>query len=342
MEKIGYAVLGCGNIGKLHAGVIVRLPKGRLVAVCDSNRASADALGTLYGCKVYYDMEAMLGDGEVDVVSVCLPSGAHREAVLACAARKKNVLCEKPIDISAPNAREMVEACDAAGVCFGVILQHRFDSAAMALHRAVDEGLMGKLLWGASRTIWYRDEEYFANPWRGTWQFDGGGALINQSIHYIDLLLSFFGPVKSVSGKCRTLCHHQIETEDVGVANLEFANGCIGTVEGSTACYPGLYAELCLFGEKGSAIIRNDHLLFYQLESGRCAALDAVMDVEKANTQHTGPAIPDDSHYRQYEDYTDALLEGRQPKVTGADALHGIEVIKAIYTSSQRKEEVYL
>jgi len=342
MEKIGYAVLGCGFIGKLHAGVISRLPNAYLAAVCDVNKTAAAEMGAQYGCKVYNDYRELLRDAAVDAVTVCLPSGMHRDAVIACAREKKHVLCEKPIDISVEHAQEMVAACRQNGVTFGVILQHRFDRSVLALQEAVRQGLMGRLLWGASRTIWYRDAQYFQNPYRGTWQYDGGGALINQSIHYIDLLLNFFGRVKSVSGKCRTLLHHEIEAEDVGVANLEFSNGCLATVEGSTVCYPGLYAELCLFGEKGSAIVRNDHLLFYQLESGKNAALDAVVDVARANAQHLDARISDESHYRQYEDFTQALLEDRQPAVTGADALHGLSVIKAIYTSSDQKREIYL
>lgn len=342
MEKIGYAVLGCGFIGKLHAEVISRLPNAYLAAVCEKNKDVAAEWGLRYGCKAYSDYEELLQDKNVDAVSVCLPSGMHCEAVLACAKHKKHVICEKPIDIDVENARKMVDACKENGVTFGVILQHRFDPAILALQDVIEDGKMGRLLWGASRTIWYRDAQYFANPWRGTWQYDGGGALINQSIHYIDLLLKFFGRVKSVSGKCRTLLHHEIETEDVGVANLEFANGCVGTVEGSTVCYPGLYAELCLFGEKGTAIVRNDHLLFYQLDSGKDARLDAVVDVERANAQHLTAAISDDSHYRQYEDFTNALLEGRQPAVTGVDALHGLTVIRSIYRSSDQKKEIYI
>lgn len=342
MEKIRYAVLGCGFIGKLHAGVISRLPNAYLAAVCDVDKPAADELGAQYGCKVYNDFQALLCDGALDAVSVCLPSGMHRDAVVACAAKQKHVLCEKPIDTSVENALEMVAACRESGVTFGVILQHRFDRATLALQEAVRQGLMGRLLWGASRTIWYRDAQYFQNPYRGTWQYDGGGALMNQSIHYIDLLLSLFGQVKSVSGKCRTLLHHGIEAEDVGIANLEFAGGSLATVEGSTVCYPGLYAELCLFGEKGSAIVRNDHLLFYQLESGKNALLDAAVDVERANAQHLDARISDASHYRQYEDFTQALLDGRQPAVTGMDALHGLSVIKAIYTASDQKREIYL
>ncbi|MFI3250651.1 MAG: Gfo/Idh/MocA family oxidoreductase [Eubacteriales bacterium] len=342
MKKIGYALLGCGAIGKLHAGVIDRLPNGYLAAVCSRNVEVTNQMKEKYGCKTYQTIDEMLKDDDVEVVSVCLPSSLHRDAVIACAKAKKHVVCEKPIDISQEKGQEMVDICNEYGVTFGVIFQHRFDEAVLAVEKAVKEGKFGKLLWGASRTIWYRDDVYYSPAGRGTWEADGGGALMIQAIHYIDLLTKFFGQVKSVNGKCRTMLHHNIEVEDVGVANVEFKNGCVATIEGSTACYPGLYAELALFGEKGTAIIRNDHLLFYQLDSGKDASLDAVIDIEKASAQNLSAAVADDSHYRQFADFTDAIIEGRRPAIIGADALHSVAVINAIYESSDKKKEIYL
>ncbi len=342
MEMLKFALIGCGAIGKMHLEIITSLSNAKLVAVCDSNKEMADSFASQYGCKSYYDYNELMQDKEVDAVTITLPSGLHYAATVAAANAKKHVMCEKPIDISVANAKEMVKVCRENNVTFGVILQHRFDEAVIALRKAVSEGLMGNILWGASRTIWYRDEQYFDNPWRGTWAVDGGGALINQSIHYIDLLLSFLGTVGSVSGKCRKLLHHGIEAEDLGVANLEFTNGKIGTIEGSTVCYPGLYAELCIFGEKGSAVIRNDHLLSYCFESGSCDFMDKILNPELANKQHIGAAVPPDSHKRQYEDYVASILSGKKPQVTGTEALHGLEVIKSIYTSSNEKREVFL
>jgi UDP-N-acetyl-2-amino-2-deoxyglucuronate dehydrogenase len=221
-------------------------------------------------------------------------------------------------------------------------MQHRFDEPVLLLQKAIAAGQLGRLLWGAARTIWYRDDQYYANPWRGTWQFDGGGALINQSIHYIDLLISVLGDVQSVSAKCRTRLHQQIEVEDVGVANLEFVNGTIGTIEGTTAAYPGLYAELAIFGEKGTVIIRNDQLLFYRLQNGALPSFDVLLQPEKANALHLDATISDASHRRQYQDFIAAIQEDRKPLVSGEDALSSLKVIKAIYQASQEKREIYL
>ncbi len=165
---------------------------------------------------------------------------------------------------------------------------------------------------------------------------------MNQSIHYIDLLLSIMGNPKSISGKCRTLGHSQIETEDIGLADIEFESGALGTIEGTTVSYPGLYAELSIFGEKGSAIIRNDYLTFYQFQDGKKAEFETLLNPEAANHLNTSPAIKDDSHRKQYEDFIQAVLLNQDPAVTGEEAMKSLHLIQAIYESSQKKCEIYL
>lgn len=342
MEKIGFGVIGYGFIGVTHAQVIACVENAYLAAIADSDKEKTEQAAARWNCKTYRDYHDMLEDPEVQAVAVCLPSGLHSQVTIEAARAGKHVICEKPIDICVERAEEMVRVCRECGVEFSVIMQHRFDKAVMALKNALDTGQMGKLLWGASRTIWYRDETYFSNPWRGTWEFDGGGALINQSIHYIDLLLYIFGKVKSVSGKCKTLLHTEIETEDVGIANIEFENGCLGTIEGSTASYPGLYAELAVFAENGTVIIRNDELLFYRMKSGINQEFEKIAAPEKANILHQDAAISMDSHQRQYQDFIQAVLENKRPSVTGKDALESLKVIKAIYKSAAKREEIDL
>ncbi len=338
MKKIRFGVLGYGAIGRVHAGIIQNLPCAELVAVSDPNVQNASMLD----CEVYDSYQALLCNAKVDAVSVCLPSGLHMEATCAAARLQKHVICEKPIDIDLARAQEMVAACKANGVKFGVIMQHRFDPPILLLQKAISEGRLGRILWGSSKTIWYRDDAYYANPGRGTWHKEGGGALISQSIHYIDLLLCILGDVKSVSAKCRKLRHHGIEAEDVGVANIEFANGTIGTVEGTTAAYPGLFAELSIYGEKGCAVVRNDELMFYHLAGGKDPEFEALLNPEKANRLHTGPAIDPASHEKQYLDFIEAIVRDREPRVTGEATLKGLQLIKAIYRASDEKREIYL
>lgn len=342
LQKTRFALIGCGFIGKLHAKVISSLSNSVLSVVCDQNEEVCCELAKQFNCRSCNDYQEVLDDEEIDAVAICLPSGLHSEITIAAAKAGKHVICEKPIDTVVSRAEEMVSACHENGVKFSVIMQHRFDEPVMHLKKAIDEGIMGQLLWGASRTIWYRDDEYFENPWRGTWKYDGGGALINQSIHYIDLLLYVLGDVRSVSGKCRKLLHKQIETEDIGVANLEFKNGTVGTIEGTTAAYPGLYTELSIFGEKGTVIIRNDQLLFYQFQSGKNSEFENILNPQKANELRQDAAVGDSSHIRQYQDFIDAIQEDRQPIVSGEDALKSLKVIKAIYQSSEEKREIFL
>ncbi len=342
MEKIGFGLIGCGFIGMLHGEIIASLENGYLAAVADSSSDRRKEAAARWGCTGYETYQEMLKDPAVQAIAVCLPSGLHSQAARDAAQAGRHVICEKPIDISVERAAEMVQVCRNCGVELSVIMQHRFDRPVMLLKKTVDEGRLGKLLWGASRTIWYRDDRYFSNPWRGTWKYDGGGALINQSIHYIDLLLYIFGKPESVSGKCRKLLHEQIETEDVGIGTVEFENGCLGTIEGTTAAYPGLYAELAVFAEKGTVIIRNDELLFYQFQDGKDPAFEELLNPQKANSLHQDAGVDPASHRRQYEDFVTAVREKRKPVVTGEDALMSLKLIKGIYESSQQGKEVRL
>lgn len=341
-DPVRFAILGCGFIGQLHAGVIRSLPQASLAGVCNAHPEKAAALAEAFGCRHYERSEDALADPEVDAVAICAPSGLHHELTLSAARAGKHVLCEKPIETDADRGREMVDACRKGGVRFGVIMQHRFDEPVLLLRESVAAGRLGRLLWGAARTIWYRDAQYYANPWRGTWQFDGGGALINQSVHYIDLLTAVFGEAASVSAKCRTRLHSQIETEDVGLASVEFRNGALGSIEGTTAAWPGLYAELAVFGEKGTVIIRNDQLLFYSFRDDPAPDFAALLAPEQANRPNQGPAISDAAHRRQYADFIAAIQSGVEPAVTGEDALRSLRLIQAIYQASREHREVLL
>lgn len=342
MKEVKFGIVGCGFIGEVHAEIISTMANAKLVACCDKDTLSGKNMSEKYKCKYYDDMNKMLENDEIDAVTICLPSGLHSVATISVAKSGKHVLCEKPIDIDLKRAQEMVDVTRECGVKFGVIMQHRFDPPIVLLKKALEDGTLGKVIWGSSRTIWYRDEKYFDNPWRGTWAVDGGGALINQSVHYIDLLLSILGEVRSVSAKCRTLLHHQIEVEDVGIANLEFSNGSLGTIEGTTTAYPGHYAELSIFCENGSVIIRNDELLSYNFKSGKNDDFEKILNPEKANNNVMDTEVTLDSHRKQYEDFVQSIIENKKPLVTGEDALKSLRVIKSIYQASNEKREIYL
>lgn len=341
MNPVVFGLIGCGWIGGLHAAVIHSLDHGILSAVSDINPDAGMKLARQYHCQYYQNYQDLLKDPQIQAVAICLPTGLHAETSIQAFRHGKHVICEKPIEINLEKAKEMINAAQNGNKKLSIIMQHRFDLPVMAVKKAVSQNIFGKILWGTSRTLWYRDDAYFEHGWRGTWKYDGGGALMNQSIHYIDLLLYFLGDVKSISAKCRRILHHQIEAEDIGVANLEFQNGSIGTIEGSTSCYPGEGSQLCLFGESGSVIIKDDRLVSYSLKNGtKCPELESHSgfrpDIDPAFGMDKG------SHKRQYENFVSAILNDTALLVTGEEAVKSVSVIKNIYKASDRKSEIYM
>lgn len=341
MRPITFGLIGCGWIGGLHAAVINGLDNAELTAVSDINEAAGSHLSSLYHCRYYQDYMALLNDPNIQAVSICLPSGMHGKLAVEALRHGKHVICEKPMEISLEKGEEMIQAAKTSGRKISIIMQHRFDPPIIALKKAISENVIGRILWAASRTLWYRDDKYYSNGWRGTWKYDGGGALMNQSIHYIDLLLYLMGDVRSVSAKCRNLLHSQIETEDIGIADLEFENGSLGTIEGATLCYPGEGSQLCVFAENGSVIIKDDCLISYHLkDQTEYAGFEALLGEKPQINPFFG--LDERSHKMQYEDFTAAILNDREPLVNGEEALRSIQVIQKIYEASWLKTEVYL
>jgi len=343
MSKVRFGVVGCGNIGKIHAGIICSIPDAILTGVSDVNPVLCGNLAKSLDCSSYENYVDMLKREDIDAVAVCLPSGMHCQAVTDAARAGKHVIVEKPIEIEPERAEVMIDTCRKYGVKLSVILQHRFDDAVQTLKRSVNDGNIGNLFMGSSRTVWYREPEYYTgNSWRGTWKLDGGGALINQSIHYIDLLLYIMGPVESVSGKCRTLLHKSIEVEDTGIATLQFKSGAIGTIEGTTIAYPGLFTELSIYGEKGTAVIKNDQLEFYKFKEGEKLEFKELLNrkVEAKTGQSKAEGLDTASHKKQYIDVIDAIKNNCEPLITGEEGIRSLAVIRAIYESSKNQKDV--
>ncbi|HEY5584748.1 MAG TPA: Gfo/Idh/MocA family oxidoreductase [Ruminiclostridium sp.] len=338
MENIRIGLVGCGTIGGLHAKLINELNGVELVAVADPNLLLTGELNKLYGCHQYNDYRKMLEYETIDIVSVCVPPALHYQVVIDAAQARKHVIIEKPMDIALNRADCMINECRKFGVKLSVISQHRFDTVIQILKEAIAEGRFGKLLMATSRTIWYRDLDYYTvHAWRGT-SANGGGALMNQSIHYIDLLQYIMGDVKSVSGVCETLYHKSIEVEDTGIAIMKFESGAIGMIEGTTIAYPGLYSELNIYGEKGTISIKNDKLDFYKLKDGIIPKFDELL--KKEDLSDAAVSRPEDldmrSHKKQYEDVIAAVKQNRDPLVSGEEGRKAIAIINAIYESSSK------
>lgn len=335
MKKIGIGLIGCGLIGRIHAKVIVALSDAILVAVADTNPSLTNDMNQNYGCRKYSDYNEMLKCKDIDLVSVCVPPALHYQVVSDAARAGKHVVVEKPMDISLDRIDAMIAECRQQEVMLSVIFQHRFDKVVQVVKQAVDEGQLGKLLMGSSRTIWYRDSDYYAVAWRGT-QANGGGALMNQSIHYIDLLQYLMGEVDSVSSACKTLAHTQIEVEDTGIAILKFKSGALGMIEGTTIAYPGWYSELCLFGENGSVFIKDDRLVSYKIKDGTVPEFDEL--IKEEGSVAMAVANPEDfdqeSHEKQYRDILEAVNSLREPLVNGEEGRKAVAIINAIYRAS--------
>jgi UDP-N-acetyl-2-amino-2-deoxyglucuronate dehydrogenase len=344
-EKIRCAVVGLGAIGPTHIEAITKIENAELYAVCDLNREKADNIAESWGCKAYYDFDEMLKDEKIDLVHICVPSGLHAELGVKAAAAGKNILVEKPIDVTLEAADRLIAACAKAGVMLSCISQHRFDDAMIQAHAALEKGLFGKLTFGGSHTKWYRSQEYYdSGDWRGTWALDGGGALMNQSVHYVDMLQYMMGEVDEVTAYCATLAHERIEVEDVAAAALKFKNGAIGLLEGNTAAFPGYCTRLDIFGTDGGIIIEDDKVRERKFraegegETGFYGSASHQLEETEGEAGDNGASsalIGIGSHQRQIQDVVDALQQGRAPKVTGRDARNPLAIILAVYESAK-------
>ena len=249
MTKVGFGIIGCGNIGPIHADAIAQVKGARLAAVSDVVEKSAQALAGKYGAEAYTDYRKLLDRKDVDAVCLCVPSGMRVEIGSQCAAAGKHILAEKPIEITTQRIDKLIAAADKAKVKLGCVFQMRFAEGSGLIRRAIEEGRFGRLVLGDAYVKWYRSQEYYdKGAWRGTRKFDGGGAMINQAIHQIDLLVWFMGNPRTVKAETRLMAHERIEVEDLAVAMIEFESGALGVIEGSTAIWPGHPARVEVHG----------------------------------------------------------------------------------------------
>ncbi len=347
-EKLRFGIVGCGVIGPVHAEAIASLPDAQLVSVVDINPGHAQKLASKYGTTPYTQLQLMLDSERVDVVIICTPSGLHGE--LACQVMRsgRHVIVEKPMEITREAIEEMLRVQQATGVKLAVISQHRFDPASRQVHDLVEEKAFGRLVLGNAIVPWWRSQEYYdSGDWRGTWKLDGGGVLMNQSIHSIDLLQWLMGPVKSVFGFTGTLTH-RMETEDVAVAVLRFANDALGTIAATTSAYPGVTTRIEIFGDKGSAVIENESLSYLHLARNDKESVSAygVTPQEHKKSEDTGStsqnpaALSAGSHAWQIANMIRAIREDGTPLVDGYSARHPVEIILSIYESARMHKEV--
>ena len=349
MATHGFGFVGCGMIAEFHTRAIHEIEGARVVAAFDKFQASAVKIARLAGgdCQVYDDIDTMLANPEVDVVCVCTPSGAHMEPAVRAANAGKHVVVEKPLEITLPRCDAILDACNAAGVRLCTIFPSRFSTANRALKQAIDEGRFGRLTLGDTQVKWWRTQEYYdSGGWRGTWKLDGGGALMNQAIHNVDLLQWMMGDVYTIMAQTALLVHDRIEVEDTAVATVRFKNGALGVIEAATSAYPGLLKRIEIHGEHGSARIEQDDVTLWSFAAeaeGDAAIHEAMKAVTGFNAGASDPrGITHEGHRVQLADFLHAIDTGGEPFVDGRQGRKAVEIIRAIYHSAKTGQAVTL
>jgi len=341
-----FGIIGTGMIARVHAAAIADMEGCVLHSVCGRSGNTARTWAESQGAMAFDDLDDFLSDPELDIVTICTPSGAHREPALAALAHGKHVICEKPLEVTTARVDEMIQAARSAGKVLASVLNRRFTPAMDAFREAVGAGRFEKITSASCYVKWFRDQAYYDSAaWRGTWALDGGGALMNQAIHAVDALLHLAGPVRAVRADTACLAHENIEVEDIAVALLEFENGARGVIEASTCCasragHP-LRIQLC--GTGGSAFLADeafeswdflspletDTRIHKEMMAGQSAGLGAN---NPAAIQHV-------QHRRNFEEVVSAIRAHREPSTSAREARKAVALIEAIYHSARNGGE---
>ncbi len=344
---IGFGIVGCGMIAKFHARAIADIKGAKLVGCFNRTIDKAKALAAEFGGQPTDDLDEMLARPDIDIITICTPSGAHMEPAIAAAKAGKHVIVEKPLDVTLKRCDAMIDACAKAGVKLGTIFPSRFHKSSQLLKKAVDEGRFGQLTLGDAYVKWYRTQAYYdSGAWRGTWKLDGGGALMNQAIHSVDLLLWLMGPVVEVSAHTATLAHERIEVEDVATATLRFASGALGVIEATTAAFPGSLKKIELSGSQGMAVLEEESIIKWQF--AKMNKKDQQLLEEMQNRTKTGggaadpAAIGHQAHAELFREFIKAVKDGKKPNLDGSEGRRSVELILAIYKSVKTGKSVKL
>jgi predicted dehydrogenase len=347
VDKLKWGIIGCGVIAPWHAESVIDSETADLVAVCDVDEAKGQAFAEKYGgATLYTDYRQMLSKGGLDVVSICTPSGLHSEMTIAAAEAGVHVLCEKPMAITVPQMDAMMEAVATAGVKLEVIFQRRTYETTRAVRQAVQSGMLGQMTLADAYLKYYRSPSYYKSAdWRATWELDGGGALMNQGVHGIDVLAWIMGDVESVFAKAEAKVR-DIEVEDTCVAVVTFKNGAYGVIEGTTSSNPGEPTTFCFHGEKGTIVLDDKGIQKWAIAADKSEI--AENDPEKCVSRASFSAASDPKsigragHQAQVDDLCQAILTDRDPMIAAASARKSVELILAIYESARTGREVKL
>jgi len=355
MKTYKLAIIGCGKVAHLHAKAIGNLSNAKLAAVWSRTKASADKFADAYKAKPYSDIGAMIRENDIDLAIVCNPHPYHKDVAVEAARAGANVLVEKPLASTLEDCDAIIHACRQSGAQLGVISQRRWYAPVQRVHKAIVDGKIGKPVLGTVNMLGWRDQKYYeSDPWRGTWDMEGGGVLVNQSPHQLDILLWLMGEVNEVYGLWRNLNHPYIEVDDTALAIVKFKNGGIGNIIVSNSQKPGIYGKVQIHGSNGASVgVQTDGGAMFV--AGMSSVLEPpVNDLwtvpgeehllnewireDSAEFERIDPTI----YYfeRQIEEFLQALDECRTPFVTGEDGRRVVELFTAIYRSTRSNAPV--
>jgi UDP-N-acetyl-2-amino-2-deoxyglucuronate dehydrogenase len=345
MKTWNFGIIGAGLIADFHARAISEIGYAKLIGCCDKISERAEKLAEKHGVRAFKDYEEMLASEDVEIVTIATPSGFHMEPTVAAARAGKHVICEKPLEITLGRIDAMVEAHEKSGTRLGGIFPYRFNDGMVPLRRAIQSGRFGIITYAGVFVPWWRADEYYKDSWHGTWKLDGGGALMNQSIHMVDMLCDVMPPIESLQAFTGTLGHPQIEAEDTAVAVLRYSNGALGMIYGTTASYPGQFRRFEITGTRGTVIQVENSFTVWQFAQEEPEDKDIRRkfgQIEGGGGVADPAAITHENHTRNFKAFLKALESGEDFWISGPEARKAVEVILAIYKSAKEQRPVRL
>ncbi|RYY31128.1 MAG: Gfo/Idh/MocA family oxidoreductase [Chitinophagaceae bacterium] len=345
--QFGFGIVGAGIISDIHATAIKAIPNAVLMGVYTPNKLKSQAFADKHNCNSFDSLEALIADAAIDIVCICTPSGIHLDPAIKCIEGGKHCVIEKPLEVTLERCDAIIEAADKAGVKTAVIFPSRFYEASQQLKKAIDAKRFGDLVLGDAYVKWSRSEAYYQSAaWRGTWKLDGGGALMNQGIHSVDLLQWYMGDVASVQSVMTNVKHKTIEVEDTVVSTLHFSNGALGVIQCSTAVFPGALKRIEIMGTTGTAILEESNLIKWQFKNELDADKAINNEMSAPGVSHGGVSNPADinfyGHQKQLEDMILSIQENKKPMIDARDGRKSVAIVLAIYESARTGKKIQL
>lgn len=344
MKVWNFGIIGAGMVADFHAKSIQHLPNAKLIGICGAGSGRAAALAEKYQCREYPDYQTLLRDPGIDIVTIATPSGLHMDPSIEAARQGKHVLCEKPLEITLERIDKIIEAHSKAGTRLGGFFNYRYTDVVKVLKEAIDEGRFGTLTFASIAVPWWRTDEYYQHKWRGTLELDGGGAMMNQSIHMVDMLQYIMGPIESLNAYTATL-GHSIEAEDTAAAIVKFRNKALGSIYGSTASFPGQLRSITVTGTKGTATLKDNSIEVWQFaeETEKDEAIRNRFKADSGGGGASDPSsIPFELHAKNIAAFIEAVASGKPFELKGQEARKAVAIVLAMYQSAKENKPVQL